>query len=236
MKNQLETGEIVMCTVERIAGTVVFVKMDNNETGSIVLSEIAPGRIRNLRDYVVPKKRIICKVLRISGNHVDLSLRRVTPKEQKEIREKNKLEKSYQSLLTTVLKDKAKESIKKIKEESTLYEIIEEAKTNSKILEKLVGKTDAQKILEIINNQKKRKIEIKKEFLFHSKNPNGLNIIKKTLGKIEEAKITYISAGKYLIKIETENPKKGDQQITKILDSIEKQAKKIGANFSIREK
>ena len=54
---------------------------------SRILSEIAPGRIRNLREYVVTKKRIICKILRISGERIYLSLRRVTPKEQKEIKD-----------------------------------------------------------------------------------------------------------------------------------------------------
>ena len=87
---QLEIGDIVMCTVEKIVGTIVFVKIDGDGQGSITLSEIAPGRIRNLRDYVVPKKRIICKVLRISGDRIDLSLRRVTQKEQKEVKEKYK--------------------------------------------------------------------------------------------------------------------------------------------------
>jgi len=81
----LEVGDIVMCTVDRIVGTIVFVKIDENGEGSIILSEIAPGRIRNLREYVVPKKRIACKILRILGNRIDLSLRRVTQKEQKEI-------------------------------------------------------------------------------------------------------------------------------------------------------
>ena len=80
---ELEVGDLVMCTVDRIVGTVVFVKIDGYGEGGIIMSEIAPGRIRNLRDYVVPKKRIACKVLRISGNRIDLSLRRVTPKEKK---------------------------------------------------------------------------------------------------------------------------------------------------------
>ena len=76
MGSQLEVGDIVMCTVERIVGTTVFVKIDGNGEGSIILSEIAPGRIRNLRDYVVPGKRIVCKVLSIR-EHAILSLRRV---------------------------------------------------------------------------------------------------------------------------------------------------------------
>jgi len=59
----LEEGEIVLCTVDRIVGTVVFVKIDGEEkNGSIILSEIAPGRIRNLREYVIPKKRSFRRV------------------------------------------------------------------------------------------------------------------------------------------------------------------------------
>jgi len=74
---ELEQGDLVLCTVERIEKTIVFVKVlvGNEEIdGSIITSEIAPGRIRNIRDYVVPKKRIVCKVLRISQNkNIELS-------------------------------------------------------------------------------------------------------------------------------------------------------------------
>ena len=89
----LEEGEIVSCVVDRIVGTIVFVKISGNGEGSIILSEIAPGRIRNLRNYVVPKKKIVCKILKIgdSGN-IYLSLRRVTQKEKKEVLEQEKQE------------------------------------------------------------------------------------------------------------------------------------------------
>ena len=81
---ELEQGDVVLCTVEKINGTIVFVNIDDlNKQGSIILSEIAPGRIRNLRDYVVPKKKIVCKVLRETDRgDLHLSLRRVTQKEQ----------------------------------------------------------------------------------------------------------------------------------------------------------
>ena len=119
----LEAGDIVLCTVDRIVGTVVFVKIHGEKKeGSIILSEIAPGRIRNLRDYVVPKKKIVCKVLRISQERIDLSLRRVTPKEKKEMLEKEGQEKSYQSVFKSVLGSKAEEIIKKINKEKELFD------------------------------------------------------------------------------------------------------------------
>ena len=90
MIEKLEDGEIVLCTVDRIDGAMVFVKIDNADGGSITFSEIAPGRIRNIRDNVIPKKRIVCKVLRVSRGNYELSLRRVTPKEKKELMEQQK--------------------------------------------------------------------------------------------------------------------------------------------------
>jgi translation initiation factor 2 alpha subunit (eIF-2alpha) len=233
-KQQLEIGDIVMCTVDRIVGTIVFVKIDNNGTGSIILSEVAPGRIRNLRDYIVPKKRIICKVLRITQNNVDLSLRRVTPKEQKEVREQYSLEKSYQSILTTFLKEKAKEIIEKISESSTLYQFFEKAKENPKEFEELVGKENATKILAVLKNQKSKKIEIKKEFNLSSTNENGLTQIKNILENIKEAEIKYISAGKYSIKISGTDPKKAENTLKEILEKIEKTAKIQDLEFNIK--
>src|SRR3990167_9513413 len=104
---QLEEGQIVMCTVMKIVGTTVFVNLDNyNYEGTIITSEIAPGRIRNLRDYVIPGKKIACKILSINYNNINLSLRRVTLKEKKEVMEKYQKEKNSLSILKSVLKEK----------------------------------------------------------------------------------------------------------------------------------
>lgn len=237
MANHLEEGEVVLCTVDRIAGTTVFVTIDNNGEGSITFSEIAPGRIRNIRDYVVPKKKIICKILRISQNgHIDLSLRRVTPKEQKQVREKYKQEKSYKSILKTVLKDKAENIIKEITKENSLYDFLEEAKSDEKILEKAVGKADSKKILEILNTQKSKTAIVKKEISLKTSEPDGLSRIKQLFSKISPAKAKYLSAGKYSIELESDNLKKADQELKKILSELEKIAKKNSLEFSIKEK
>ncbi len=233
---RLEEGDIVSCVVERIAGTTVFVKIDGNREGNIIVSEIAPGRIRNLRDYVVPKKRIICKVLRISGDRVDLSLRRVTPKEQKEVLELAKQEKSAKSIMKSVLGEKTEEIVNKILEEEKIYDFLQEAKENSSKLEKLVGKKEADKILEIVNSQKKKKAIIKKEIHLTTTKSNGLEEIKNILGKIKDAEIKYVSAGKYSIKTEADDLKAADNKIKDIVIQIEKQIKGNDFEFELKEK
>ncbi|MCK9595618.1 hypothetical protein M0R19_00305 [Candidatus Pacearchaeota archaeon] len=226
----LEVGDFVLCTVDRIAGTVVFVKILTEKgeiEGSIVMSEIAPGRIRNIRDYVVPKKKIVCKVLRISpqGN-IDLSLRRVSQKDRKEVIEQEAQQKSYISILKSVLGNKAEEVIKEVS--------IEEAKSESKKLEKLVGKKDAEKILEIINLQKKKKTIIKKEILLTSTKSDGITLIKKVLDKLKGIDVRYISAGKYSLEIESEDVKTADKKMREMIFEAEKEAKKLSAEFSVR--
>jgi len=234
----LEVGDIVLCTVERIAGTIVFVKInDTRQQGSIILSEIAPGRIRNLRDYVVPRKKIICKVLRISpSGNIDLSLRRVTKKEQKEIREQYKQEKSYKSILKSVLGEKTKNIINEILKKEKIYDFLQEARENPKKLEDLVGKTDSKKILNILNTQKQKKAVVKKTISLRTVKPNGLKIIKNILSKINEAEIKYLSAGKYSIKIESQDIKTADNKLKEIISKIEQTAKKDGMEFGIKEK
>jgi translation initiation factor 2 alpha subunit (eIF-2alpha) len=224
----LEQGDVVFCTVDRIIGTTVFVNINGEGEGKIILSEIAPGRIRNLRDYVIPKKIIVCKVLRISGNDVDLSLRRVTPKEKKEVLEQYKLEKSYQSILKSVLGDKTEETIKKICAEYRIDEFFDKVRKNPKELEKFIEKRESEKITEILNCQKVKKASLKKEIQFHTTKPNGLEIIKQLLSNKNQIEIKYLAAGDYSIKVESTDLKKADNKIREIISEIEKEAKSLG--------
>jgi translation initiation factor 2 alpha subunit (eIF-2alpha) len=223
----LEEGDMVLCTVDRIAGTVVFVRIEGEEReGSIILSEIAPGRIRNLREYVIPKKKIVCKVLKTSGGTISLSLRRVTLKEKKEVMDENNQERSYMSILKSVLKEKSTDIIDKITKEGKLFEKLDD----------LIGKEDAKKILNIVLEQKKKITIIKRTISLKTQEPNGIYLLKSVLEAPGEIEVKYLSAGKYSLKIETEDGKKGDQKLKVFLDGIEKKAKETGVQFEIKEK
>ncbi len=233
----LEEGDIVLCTVDRIVGTNVFVKMENNGEGCIVFSEVAPGRIRNIRDYVVPKKKIVCKILRISGDRIDLSLRRVTQKEQKEVKERDKQEKSYEKILKSVLgEEKGEKIIQEISKKDKIYDFLQNAKENPKELEKFVGKENLKKIIDILKTQKQKKTILKKEIFMTTREPDGIELIKDLLEKIKGTEIKYISSGKYSLKKESQDIKKADTELTKILAELEKEARKKRVEFSIIKK
>ena len=81
-----EEGDLVLCTVTSVQFHSVFVDIDEYGKGGMIhISEVSPGRIRNIRDFVKEGKKIVCKVLRINQEkgYIDLSLRRVNESEKR---------------------------------------------------------------------------------------------------------------------------------------------------------
>ena len=237
---QFEEGQIVLCHVERIIGTTVFVKIENNINGegTITFSEIAPGRIRNIRDYVFPGKKIVCKILSIRDNKMQLSLRRVKSNEKKELLEKIAKESSYRAILKTVLGEKSEKIIEKINHEFSIGEFFEKIKENQKLLEDYMDKENTEKIIKILESKKEKPKEIKQIFKLSNKSSEGIKIIKNILEnscKNTKCNIFYLGAGKYSISISGEDFKNLKIEINKVINSIEKQAKTTHSDFSLEK-
>ena len=236
--HELEEGQIVFCTVDKIIGTTVFVKIEGNGEGTITTSEISPGRIRNLRDYVVLGKKIVCKILKIQGDKIHLSLRRVKQNEKKELLEKISKEKSYKAIFNTVLKENAMHIINKIMNDYSLIDFFEEVKTNPKLLDKYLNKEESEKIKKILESKKDKAKEIKKYFKLSSNSSDGMTRIKNILKdscKDSKCQISYISAGKYQLKIKGDDFKKIKSEVNQVMDNIEKQAKKNKCFFELEK-
>ncbi|MEM4182089.1 MAG: hypothetical protein QXX68_02995 [Candidatus Pacearchaeota archaeon] len=230
--------ELVLCSVERIENDVVLVKtIKDNIKGTITFPEVAPGRIKNIRAHVVPNKIIVCKVLGVFPDHLNLSLRRVTTKEKKEILEKYKREKDYENALKSLLKEKAERIINEIKNNfNELTTFFKKAEEDEKTIEEYIPKEleeDFKKIL----HKKKKVAEIKKIINLTCLNENGIERIKKVL-KVEKENVSikYISAGKYLLTINSEDFKKAENVLRELEKELEKRAKKENCEFSISEK
>jgi translation initiation factor 2 alpha subunit (eIF-2alpha) len=230
---ELKESDLVLCIVEKIEKTAIFVKIENNGSGTITTSEIAPGRIRNIRDYVVPGKRIVCKVLEIdkSGN-IRLSLRRVSGKERQEVLDIYEKEKNCLSIIRSIAKEKAEEIAERIKKESSLYEFFQNCRENPKQLEKYFTKEEAEKICKILQEKKDKNVEVKKEFSLKSNLPDGMTKIKKILMPYKNS-ISYLAAGRFIIKIISSDYKKANFEVQKILEDIENNARKDKLDFTV---
>jgi len=228
---ELKESDLVLCIVEKIEKTAIFVKIENNGSGTITTSEIAPGRIRNIRDYVVPGKRIVCKILEIDkSGSIRLSLRRVSGKERQEVLDRYDKEKNSLSIIKSIVKEKPEEISEKIKQTSSLYEFFQNCKENPKQLERYFTKEDAKKICKILQEKKEKNVEVKKEFLLKSNLPDGMTKIKKILIPYNNS-INYLAAGKFIIKIKSQDYKKANVEMQKILIDIENSARRDKLEF-----
>ena len=234
---ELKEGDVVLCTVEKIVGTTVFVKIEDNGQGSIIVSEIAPGRIRNLRDYVVPNKKIVCKILRIGKDYANLSLRRVVENERKEVLDKCEKEKNSFSVLRSVLSEKASEVVEKIKKESSLSEFLQNCKSNPEKLHSYMTKEQAERVCKILSEKKEKKVDIKKEFMLKSNHSDGIKRIKRILDiVVNNGNIKYLAASRFVFSVTAKDFKEANAKMNAAFKEIEKRVKQEQCEFSVKEK
>ena len=233
----MKEGDLVLCTVDNIDGTTVFVHLPNKEKGTITTSEIAPGRIRNLRDYVVPNKKIVCKILRVKGDHIDLSLRRVSSKEKKEVMQIYKQEQTSKSAIHSILKEQAQQAEEKIlKDFPSLFKFLTQAKEDDSLLEKYIPKENIESIRKI-TQKKQKSIEAKRIINLRCLDDDGVKKIKQLLKTDDKkARITYISAGKFQLNLKADDYKQANQELDKILEQIKEKSKSLNCEFSIEDK
>ena len=231
----LKEDDVVLCTVKSIEGTTVFLEIEGNGTGSLVLSEIAAGRIRNLREYVAPNKKIVCKVLKIVNGHPQLSLRRVTAKEREEVMQRNQKEKTLMSILKTVSKTPEK-LIEKIKKKYELAEFYDKARENASLLIEVFTKAEADSLANIFSEKKEKEKEAKKAITLKSDAPSGLQEIKETLKEGKEVQIKYLGSSKFSIAAKGKDFKEANAKVDAAISQIAQKAKDKKIEFSAEEK
>jgi len=234
-----EEGELVLCTVEKIEGVTVFARLnDFGTTGVIHISEIAPGRIRNIRDYVTINKKIICKILKVDkekGN-IELSLRRVSVKDQRQLLERYEKERAASMIIEIVAKDKKDEIINNIKGGyESLSDFLGALPENPELFEKFNLQEYKEKLLKIIKERIKiKRIKTKAKISLSSNASNGITLIKEVLNiKEPDVEITYLSAPFYTIITESSTYKDANKKLTDILQKISDNAKKRNVRFEI---
>ena len=229
---KIKEGDNVMCTVKKIEGTTVFLKIEEDGEGSMALPEVSAGRIRNLRDFVSPGKKVVCKILRIIKGYPELSLRRVTAKEREEVKDKYKKERTLLSMLKTSVKN-PKSVLEKIKSEYDILDFFDEVRENPKILEKFVSQKEAQALEKILSEKKEKEKIVKKVLTLRSSSASGLEDIKSILS-IENVKIHYLGSSKFSVETSGKDFKSAEHKISEALEEIEKRAKKLKASLKIK--
>jgi translation initiation factor 2 subunit 1 len=225
--------EIVLCKVTKIFPNAVFVQLvEYGDSGMIHISEVSPGRIRNLRDYVSEGRQIVCKVLRVNKEkgHIDLSLRRVNSHQRREKLDDIKAELKAEQMLKIVAK-KVDQPLDKLykevaatafKQYSFLYKCFKDAAEGEvDLLDLGLKKEVAEEILELAKEKfKPQKITIEGKIHLETYLPEGVEKIKKTLTTVEKVsetiKVTYLGAGKYKLVIEDFDYKPAEKHLGQV--------------------
>jgi len=232
----MEEGNLVLCTVKKVTNTITFVELPDGQEGTIVSSEIAPGRIKHMRQYVVPNKKIVCKILKIEDNNINLSLRRVNSKEKKEVMQTFKQSQAIDVAFKQILGEDEKKIKEKILEKfQDLTEFIKSARSDESLISKYIPKNKIEAIKKVAE-KRKGKQELKQNIKIKCLEDDGVQRIKKIFDlKDDNITISYISAGNFKLKLIVEDFKTGKKRISEILEELEKQAKENNCEFYATE-
>ena len=232
--NLPEEGEMVKCTVTSVQSHSVFALIDEYKiTGMIHISEVAPGRIRNIRDYVLEGRSIICKVLRVNAErgHVDLSLRRVSESQRRNKINELKKEKLAGKLLEVVAGNlgadqKALHSEVSLKVHEQFYLLFEcfteIAKGNFPVSDLKLPKNVSDELKKVILDRLKPEVIVSHGKLkLISYAPDGVDIVKMALKKAVDsgAKARYLGGGSYSLSCTASDHKKAELALNKAAEA-----------------
>jgi len=244
-----EEDSLVLATVTKVNPNSVFVVLDHygKKTALIHISEISPGRIRNIRDFVVEDKKVVVKVLKVDKEkgHIDVSLRRVTDMQKRDFMDVIKQEQKAEKLLENFAEqNKIKEpQIKKLKEKISkdydyiwdfFQDVIENEAEVSDYLEK-----DASKLDEFIRDKiQPEVVEIKGVLKLRSFDSDGIEKIKKILLDVidENFKVTYLGAGAYSVSVASDDYKEAEKILKQKINKVEKYMEQNKGVFSFEKK
>ena len=224
-----EENELVMCTVTKVQYHSVFVNLDEyDKAGMIHISEVSPGRIRNIRDFVKEGKKVVCSVLRVNQEkgYIDLSLRRVNEGQKRakvdEIKKEQMAERITEFVAKKLNKD-VKELHKAISEKilekyDSLYDCFEEVVSKECLLENFGLEDKLAKELEDAIKQriKEAKVQIEGKLKLVSYSPDGIEVVKEALKKAKDVGkdnfvVKYLGGGSYNVEVDAKDFKEAEK-------------------------
>ena len=232
-----EEGDLVLCTVTSVQFHSVFVDIEEYGKGGMIhISEVSPGRIRNIRDFVKEGKKVVCKVLRINQEkgYIDLSLRRVNESEKKRKIEDIKKEQNAEKIIEIAagkIGIKTEQLYKEVSDKisknyASFHEFFEDAIKDEKLLESVISDNKYLKILDETVKQriKPSEVEIKGKLKITTFAPDGIEIIKDALKKAESSVkgkiiINYLGSGLYRFMIKAPDYKEAEKLMKNATES-----------------
>lgn len=239
-----EESDLVICTVNNIQHNSIFVNIhEYDKQGMITISEIAPGRIRNIRDYVTEGKVVVCKVLYVNKErgYIDVSLRRVNEGQRREkndaVKQELKAEKIIE-MTAHALKIDVKSLYDKVAEAFLqsyfyVYQAFDDFLNGNIDLKEHFDKNVAEVLEKTIREKiKPKEILIAGDITINTWEENGVEDVKAALTDIlkDNIKVSYLGGGKYRILLKGTDYKVLEKSLKDASDSVTNYMKKRKAH------
>ncbi len=229
-------GDLVIGEISKISPFGAYCKLleYNNLETFLPLREISSGWIKNIHEFLHINQRVVCKVIYIdkSKGTIDVSLKKVTPRDAKIKINSYTLEKRSEVIIQQALKMTNLEGQK----DSIINLILHEFQNYTSFLSKLSDsdepiKTSSvpvqlqEEILKLIKSSRKKK-EYKVSYILtlSTYDPkSSVDSIKQSLSDAESqtgCNIYYISSPRYHISSEADNYLNAEEKIKKALSII----------------
>lgn len=206
-----QPGEIVICRISSVNPNSVFAHIQQyDKEGMIHVSEVASRWVRDIREFVRENQLVVCRVMRVEGDHISLSLKRVSREESASRLNEFKRERKSEKLLELAAKqmgvkleqayeDAGNDLIEKFGSLTKAFDIV--AKNPNMLIKHGIKKDWADALTEVVKKSKiEKSYEVKALLELVCYKPDGVSVIKGILSKIPESfEVKYISAPKYML-------------------------------------
>ncbi len=217
MGEKVEIGELVVAEVKEIYSSSVELNLaEYNLKGFLNVSNIPGLWIRDLKKSMKKGQLIVGKVIKIDHT-VELSLKGISKYEKERKLKEYSLELKSVKLFNKVcaenkIKNKlVQEELSKLRDKyGSIYESLEKIRGGEEID---LGKEFAEVGTRFKTGVKT--YEFKGELELHSNLGNGVDLIKQSLLELKGVEAIYIGNTKFLLKLKTTNPKKGEKNLVK---------------------
>jgi len=245
-----EWGEFVLVIINRITPYAAWCSLQEypDVEGMIHVSEVSGKWVHDIRDFVKINKQYVAKVVKIDyqKNSVNLSLKRVSERDEKEkinsFKKEQRAEKMLEHAATELGKtlDQAYEEVGFLLQEKfgELSVAFEEARKSKESLAKVgIPNEWIEAIAKIAESSfQEKEFIIKADLELKSYSGNGVEEIKDILAAIEKigAVVKYISAPIYRVEVRGKDAKALEKKLVESLENSVGKIEKSGGEGSFK--
>lgn len=241
--------DLVIAEVVKITNFGAYCKLIeyNNADAFLPIKEVSSGWIKNIHVFIHNNQKIVCRVIYFDKerNTIDISIKKVTPKESKEKIKEYNLERRLENLFIQAI-NKSQEQSKKAElintcfsEFNSFINLIYNATNNTKEFKSsLLPKKLKDNLIKIIDANKKEKIYTVSYILtlLTYNTISGISELNSILMSLKNQGIdvSYISAPKYrLVSLSKLNYFEAEEKIKQAAELVKQMLKK--GEFSIEK-